>query len=227
MMGNFGTSFIDLIIPRFCPSCKTKLASGSIFVCKECLGKIKKPDEKRLNWEFKRKFAESNIVSDFTSHFIFEKDKEIQNIIHALKYEKKFLLGIFLGTLLGETITKSFAGHKIDLIVPIPLHHLKKAEREYNQSIYIAKGINKVTGIKISAGLIKRKRYTESQTAMDIFEREENIRGAFISTKKLNGENILIIDDVITTGSTIRECGRVLLNAGAGKIYAASAAIAR
>ena len=227
MMVNFSTSFIDLIIPRFCPCCKTKLTSGSFFVCKECLDKIKKPDEKRLNREFKRKFADSNIISDFTSHFVFEKDKEIQNIIHALKYEKKFLLGVFLGTLLGETITKSFAGQKIDLMVPIPLHHLKKAEREFNQSFYIAKGIHKITGIKVSTRLIKRKRYTESQTAMDIFEREENIRGAFISTKKLKGENILIIDDVITTGSTTRECGRVLLNAGAGKIYAASAAIAR
>ncbi len=227
MLKNPGTSFIDFIIPRFCPSCKTKLASGSLFVCNECLGKIKKPDEKRLNREYKRKFAGSGIISDFTSHFVFEKDKEIQDIIHALKYEKKFLLGIFLGTLLGDTITKSFAGYKIDLIVPIPLHHLKKAEREFNQAAYIAKGIHKVTGIKISAGLVKRKKYTESQTAMDIFTREENIRGAFISTKKLNGENILIIDDVITTGSTIRECGRVLINAGAGKIYAASAAIAR
>jgi len=225
-MGEFGVSFIDFILPRFCPSCNTRLPAGSLLVCSECMENIKTVDLKRLEAEFKRKFADGGIISGFMSCFVFEKEERLQKIIHSLKYEKKFLVGIFLGRLLGERITTDFAQYKIDMIVPVPLHHLKKAEREYNQSLYIARGVSKITGIKVYNRQIKRNRYTESQTAMNLSEREKNLRGAFSTRKKLNGENILIIDDVITTGSTVRECGKVLLDAGAEKIYAASIAIA-
>ena len=115
-----------------------------------------------------------------------------------------------------------------DLIVPIPLHHLKKAERGYNQSFYIAKGVRKILNIKVSDRIVKRIKYTESQTTMNISEREENIYGAFKVKLKnsISGKNILLIDDVITTGATISECGKILLEAGANRIYAASIAIA-
>jgi ComF family protein len=217
---------IDFLIPRFCPSCKSKLDSYSPPVCKECLRKINRPDPGRLKLEYNRKFAQSGIISDFTSHFVFEKGKELQDIIHSMKYGKKFLLGVFLGSLLGKTINKNFKGYSIDTVVPVPLHSLKKAEREYNQSLFIAKGVSRVTGIKINSRLITRKQYTESQTAMNLSERDENIRGAFAARKSLKGANILIVDDIITTGSTILECGKVLLETGADKIYAASVAIA-
>ena len=219
-------SVIDFFLPRFCPACQKRLEASSSLVCNKCLSTIKKADIGRLKSEFNRKFAESGIIYDFTTRFIFEKDKSLQQIIHSLKYGKKFLLGIFLGTLLAETIKADFARYKIDMIVPVPLHHLKKAEREFNQSLYIAKGIKKATGIIICNRQIKRKKYTESQTTMNLAKRDENIRGAFASRKRLHGENILLVDDVITTGATIRECGRVLLGAGANRIYAASVAVA-
>lgn len=226
IMGNLGISLIDFILPRFCPSCQRRLSDSSLFICNECLADIKIADSSRLRSEYNRKFAESNIISDFTCRFVFEKDKKLQQVIHSLKYGKKFLLGVFLGSLVGETIKKDFARYNINMVVPVPLHQLKKAEREYNQSFYIAKGIGKVTGIRIDNRQIRRKRFTESQTSKNLSRREENMRGAFAFIKKLNGENILLVDDVITTGATICECGRVLLNAGAGKIYAASVAIA-
>lgn len=219
-------SVIDFFLPRFCPSCQKRVEVSSSFICNKCLSAIKTVDTVRLKSEFNRKFAGTGIICDFTSRFVFEKDKNLRQIIHSLKYEKKFLLGTFLGTLLAETIKADFAQYKIDMIVPVPLHHLKKAEREFNQSLYIAKGIMKTTGIRIHNGQIKRKKYTESQTTMNLAKRDENIRGAFTSRKRLHGENILLVDDVITTGATIRECGRVLLDRGAGNIYAASVAVA-
>lgn len=225
-MRNYGVDLIDIILPRFCPSCKTRLTPDVPFICEKCLRNIKKPDSRRIKLEYDKKFSGSHIISGFTSQFIFERDKELQHIVHSLKYERKFLLGVYLGRLLGEIIMREFSQYALDTVVPVPLHHLKAAEREFNQSLYIAKGIHKATGLKVSSRLIKRKRYTESQTTMNITERDNNIRGAFVSGKKLNGENILLIDDVITTGSTIRECGRILLSAGAGKIYAASIAVA-
>ena len=217
---------LDFFIPRFCSACKSKLPADTEFICKECFSKIKRAEKERIIFEFRKKFESTGIISDFTSHFLFEKDKVIQQIIHALKYEKRFLLGIFLGKLLGETIAKNFSAYSIDYITPIPLHHLKKAEREFNQSYYIAKGISTITGIKINDGLLKRIRYTESQTGMILIERDKNVNGAFAARKNLEGENILIVDDITTTGATMRECGRVLLNAGAGNIFGASIAIA-
>ena len=224
-MLKYGVPIIDFFIPRFCPSCREKLPPRT-FICRYCLRQIKTADKERILSEYIRKFSGSGVIKDFTSRFVFEKDKGLQHIIHSLKYEKKFLLGVYLGTLLGETVARNFERYKIDFIVPVPLHHLKKVEREFNQSYYIAKGLSRVTGIKINNSLVRRKRYTASQTTMNISEREDNIRGAFVPGKRLSGENLLIVDDVITTGSTVKECGRILMKAGAGSIYAASIAIA-
>ena len=175
-----------------------------------------------------RKFSSSGIISDFISLYVFEKDKELQHIIHSLKYNQKFLTGKFLGNILGKNLKQRITNWKIDYIIPVPLHHLKKAERGYNQSFYIAKGLGKELGILVAQNFIRRKRFTESQTTMNLKERQENIEGAFKVKRNLNlnGNNILLVDDVITTGSTIGECGRVLLNAGANKVYAVSVAIA-
>lgn len=117
---------------------------------------------------------------------------------------------------------------QIDLILPVPLHSLKKAERGFNQSFYLAKGMSKALNIPVSQSILKRKRYTESQTQKNLVERTENMLEAFQikNEKKVKGKNILLIDDVITTGATIRECGKILQASGAGNIYAASIALA-
>ncbi len=129
---------------------------------------------------------------------------------------------------MGKKINKELLVWNINLILPIPLHQLKKAERGYNQSFYISKGLGKETNIPIGPEIIKRRKYTQSQTKMNFLERQKNIEEAFKvkNIKKVIGKNILLIDDVITTGATISECGKVLLNSGAKKVYAASVAIA-
>ena len=218
----------DFFLPRFCFACNRKLETDTVVICPDCLSKIQLADKGRMDEEYKRKFYGNGIISDFKSVFVFEKDKELQQIIHSLKYEKRFSIGLFLGKKLGETIKDNVLSWGIDLIIPVPLHHLKKAERGYNQSAYIAKGLSKELKISYNEGAVKRTRFTESQTTMTLKERQANIDGVFAVRNKnrVKGKNILLIDDVITTGSTISECGKVLLEAGANKIYAASVAIA-
>ena len=225
---NFLTEILDFFLPRFCFSCSKKLSSNEKVVCPECLSKIKLVTTEHLQNEFERKFKDKGIISGFTSLYLFEKDKELQHIIHSLKYNQRFLVGKFLGKELGNNLKTVILNWNIDIIVPIPLHHLKKAERGYNQSFYIAKGLSKITKLPINNRIIKRKRFTQSQTTMNLKERQENISGAFTikSKNKLSGKNVLLIDDVITTGATISECGKILLEYGANKVYAASAAIA-
>jgi competence protein ComFC len=215
-------------MPRFCPSCKIKLLTAEKTICHSCLNKILRITEERLKSEFDKKFLNKNIISGFTSLFLFEKDKELQDIIHSLKYQGKFLTGTFLGELLGKKIKNVIKNWEINLILPVPLHQLKKAERGYNQSFYISKGLSKEVNIPLSPGVIKRKKYTQSQTTMNFVERQQNISEAFKvkNKKKIKGKNILLIDDVITTGATISECGKVLLNSGAKRVYAASVALA-
>lgn len=228
VMKNFSIQLADYILPRFCPSCKNKLALKEDTICESCISKIQIASTERLQREFERKFQNKNIISGFYSPFVFEKDKELQHAIHSLKYQNKFRVGVFLGKLLGMQLIKSKIDWKMDLIIPIPLHQLKKAERGYNQSFYIAKGLGKILNVTASDRIVKRKKYTESQTTMTLVERQENISDAFkIRNKKIiNGKVILLIDDVITTGATISECGKILLDSGAKKIFAASIAIA-
>ncbi|MEW6702988.1 MAG: ComF family protein [Bacteroidota bacterium] len=224
----FLTQFLDFFLPRLCPSCKIKLDISEEVICNSCLLKIKRADEERLCREFERKFRNEKIISAFISVFVFEKDKELQNIIHELKYNGKFSIGTFLGKILASDMKIQIEEWAIDFIVPVPLHHLKRAERGYNQSDFIAKGIKSVLRIPVMSNLLKRKRFTETQTNLTLAERKENVRDAF-SLKAKNefiGKHILLLDDVITTGATISECGRIILECGAANVYAASLAIA-
>jgi ComF family protein len=219
--------FFDFFIPRICPSCKSKLDLNEEVICQKCLLRLNRVSEERIRIEFQDKFKEDKIISDFISLFYFEKDKEVQNIIHEFKYNGKFRIGFFLGVLIASDLGSKIKSWKIDYIVPVPLHHIRRAERGFNQSFYLAKGIKSVLKIPTITNLLKRRRFTDSQTLLSIIERKENVRDAFSLKKneKLSGKNILLLDDVITTGATISECGKVLLKAGAVKIYAVSVAI--
>lgn len=228
MVKSYIIKLYDIILPRFCPACLNKLTSKEDSICSICLNSLRTVSTEIINAEYQRKFVSKRIISGFVSQYIFEKDKELQHIIHALKYDKKFQIGFFLGKILGKHFQSQFNDWKINLITPVPLHHLKEAERGFNQSFYITKGINVSTGIPINNRIVKRCRFTQSQTTMTAKERAENVEGAFLVKKddNLKDKNILLVDDVMTTGATINSCGKVLLESGANRIYAATVALA-
>jgi ComF family protein len=224
---NFSVNYIfDFFLPRFCPGCNKKLLPDENPVCIECLSSILITDEIRLENEYERNFSSSKIIKDFYSRFVFETDKTLQQIIHALKYSQRFKIGIYLGNILADGIKSK--QWQLDLIIPVPIHHLKKAERGYNQSDYIAKGLSSSLNIPYSTKSIKRTRFTESQTKLNMNERAVNVANAFKvkGIGRIKGKNILIVDDIITTGATIQECGRALVNGGAKTVYACSVGIA-
>ena len=224
---NFSVNYIfDFFLPRFCPGCNKKLLPDEKPVCTDCLISILIADEQRLEDEYERNFSSLKIIKDFYSRFVFETDKTLQSVIHALKYQKKFKLGMLLGEILSEGIkTRNW---QVDLIVPVPIHPLKKVERGYNQSDYIVKGLSKSLNIPYSTKLIKRTRHTESQTKLKMKARAQNVADAFDvrNPKIINGKNILLVDDIITTGATIQECGRALVKGGAKTVFACSVGIA-
>jgi len=228
MTNNFIISLFDFFLPRFCPGCNKKLSTSERYICDVCINSISLAPNLLIKIEFERKFSKKKLISGFTTPFVFEKDKELQQIIHSIKYSNKFAVGKRLGEIIADKCGEDIKYWTIDLIVPVPLHQLKKVNRGYNQSFYLAKGLGKSLNIKVSQRLLKRIKFTQTQTALSLVERQENVGNAFKARKKrlVKGKNILIIDDVITTGATVNECARVLKNAGAKNIFACSSAVA-
>jgi ComF family protein len=177
------------------------------------------------------KFKSEGVVRNFLSCYLFEKKGKMQEIVQLLKYGGIRSLGVRLGEEIGARIQENSEFLASDYLIPVPLHTLKRRERGYNQSEYLCRGISERTGIPVHTSLILRIRNTESQTHLNIEQRQENVGGAFAINPKqrmsVQGKSFIIVDDVITTGSTINACARVLRMAGAREVFVASAALAK
>jgi ComF family protein len=157
-------------------------------------------------------------------------DSGLRELIHLLKYEHVRPASNVLGRMLAEVIAgleTAFSGPV--LLIPVPLHKRKLRERGFNQSEMIAVAALKVRGgasVSIVSDLMERRRETESQIGLTRNQRRENIRGAFALTRPLAvaGREVVLVDDVFTTGTTASECARVLLRAGAAKVWVATVA---
>jgi ComF family protein len=222
--------FLDFIFPPVCISCKRLLADGSIRVCKECWNSIERVTRVHpLFIETREKLIAEGAVSDLVSQFVFAKEGVFQHIAHALKYDGNESVGRELGRKIGQTMVEW--GVQTDVLIPIPLHKVKQRERGYNQSELIARGIEDVTGIVLCRDAVRRRKHTQTQTQLDLEGRRKNVEGAFevkpSAFRAIEGRTCLLVDDVITTGSTIQACARELMGAGAAKVIAASAALAR
>jgi len=155
----------------------------------------------------------------------------LRELIHLLKYNQVRPAANVLGRMLAEAmedLQPLFAGSEV-LVVPVPLHSGKLRQRGFNQSELIARAALKLkpsARFQLSAGSLERRRETKSQIGLSRHQRRENMRGAFAVAKpdEVNGRDILVVDDVFTTGTTVSECARVLRRAGASKVYVATVA---
>jgi competence protein ComFC len=137
--------------------------------------------------------------------------------IHRYKYNRQMWFEAFLAGLLAHEALPVLQAGRWDLIVPVPLHPVKQREREFNQAERLGRRLGKAAGIPVDARLLRRIKATRTQTRLSRAERVENIRGAFTIRRPaaLAGRHCLVVDDVLTTGSTTSECARVLRAAGA------------
>jgi ComF family protein len=221
----------DFIYPPICFICKKHLLENDIRVCTDCWKSFTCVSPTHPTWiELKSKFDVEGAVENIFSVFLFEKEGKLQEVVHFLKYQGMKSIGVRLGKEIGEQVKSLSQFSSIDYIIPVPHHKLKRRERGYNQSEYICKGISDVTKIPINTSIIKRRKYTQSQTKLDLQERKKNVGDAFTIIPKfqplVSGKSFILVDDVITTGSTINACARTLLSHQANRIYAVSAALA-
>jgi ComF family protein len=140
----------------------------------------------------------------------FEKETAVQNILHHIKYKDKDKFARQIGEIMANEIPDFFAG--IDAIVPVPLHSKKEKMRGYNQSVEIAKGVQGVMGLPMFSQLLERTRFSETQTHKNKEERWKNTEGLFALAPNdgFEGKHLLLIDDVLTTGSTAIACLKCL-----------------
>ncbi len=150
----------------------------------------------------------------------------VRDVIHEFKYNRQIHLRHLVARWLGGALDdERLRNHRFDVIVPVPLHPARQRERGFNQASLLAQLLSAHTSIPCKP-LLKRIRYTTTQTALDRSERMENLHNAFRLRKNadVRGLRMLLIDDVLTTGSTLSECARVLKRAGAKSVHAATAA---
>ncbi len=230
LSGNIVRPLLDFIYPPTCVSCGNLLSGEVEHVCLNCWDSIQRVTRTHaLYLETKEKLLRSGHVAELASAFVFEKEGAFQHIAHSMKYEGMPSLGLQLGKRIGEVLQEW--NLSADCVIPIPLHKRKLRERGYNQAELIARGVSETSGIEYRNDLVKRRKDTQSQTTLNIEERQENVAQAFEmiagKSQDIKDKRIIVVDDVITTGATIVSCAHKLRTAGAASVMAVSAALAK
>jgi ComF family protein len=224
-------AILSFFFPPVCTCCAALLASSAGLLCPACQSRVwtLTRDDPLFSLAHQR-LCGDGLCADVVSAYRFEKNGPVQALMHALKYRGGTLVGRRLGALLGQLVSQRMWTPTIEVIVPLPLHRARLRERGYNQSELFARGIADVLGLPISTSGVRRTRWTHSQTKLGYAERRENVQSAFeISPLKrgvLQGRKVLLVDDVITTGATIRACATALVEETGCTVFAASIALA-
>ena len=142
----------------------------------------------------------------------------INLLVSRFKYRGKFCNGVLLADILLKHILSTQSSEELDLIVPVPLHWQRQFVRGFNQSHWLAKYLGHHLNIPVNDQLLKRCNNTPSQKGLKRKQRQKNLKGAFLVNGNLTGKRIALVDDVVTTGSTVTEISKLLKKAGAKHI---------
>jgi competence protein ComFC len=227
---------LSLLYPPRCAICAADTAADEHLcdVCKNKARKVAAPFCEICSMQFSgaidTKFSCAN-CADREFHFAcavssYRAVGVVREIVHRFKYNGEFHLRHPLANWLADTLDdERIRATRIDCLVPVPLHSRRFREREFNQAEVLARLLSKHTGIALRDSLL-RTRYTTTQTRFDRRERIENLRNAFAMRENADVRDlhVVLVDDVLTTGSTLDECARVLRKAGAASVRAITVA---
>ena len=227
---------VSLFYPSFCATCSAAVEQGET-LCGSCLEKaprISPPFCAKCSQPFPGAITDSFTCAnceDRALHFdaavaAYRSRGVVRKVMHDFKYSRQVHLRQLLGNWVAEALLDPrLAGRRFDLVVPVPLHPARKRERGFNQAELLALELCRASSLKLGS-VLQRIRYTTTQTQFDRSERMENLKGAFRLRHGCNVQDLrmLLVDDVLTTGSTLSECASVLKKAGALSVHAATAA---
>ena len=216
-LSTVGNAFISLLFPNQCLVCKEAEFFSQDPICPDCLQHMTPlPIGNRV-----QELTVNDGIDIALSGWDF--GDELRTAIHSLKYEERARIGFFLGELLGDQLHKKTI-QELDYLIPVPLHPVKFRDRGFNQARWIADGLGKAVQKPVRSKLMKRIKHTISQTTLDRKERLNNMKKAFKINRNVTDKNIGIVDDVLTTGSTISSMASILKDAGAKTIVALTVA---
>lgn len=225
-----GRTALDLVYPPCCVLCRRRISHDRMVICDDCrsgLLSIDAPYCERCGHPLDAPVASCPACPGRTFYFDgalsgFQFNRPLQDLIHQLKYRKRPGIGRFLGSLLAKRVEGEPGIPHITAVVPVPLHPLRNRERGYNQSAYIARGISDATGIPVLENVLVRNRNTPTQTSLSPDARMSNVEGVFEAgrVETVRDATVALVDDIFTTGATMNSCARVLLQAGAQRVFA-------
>ena len=231
-LGSLFSDFVNLIYPNCCEVCGTPLGLRERVMCSGCRYKLP-----RTGYWLQKENPVAQIfwgrvpVETACALFFMSKGSPYRKLLHKLKYANKPHIGVTLGQLLGNELAKAAAYSDVELIVPVPLHPKRERKRGYNQSEKIAAGIGTATGKPVRTDVIFRRQYNETQTKKTREERWSNVSEIFAvhphAAALIAGKHILLVDDVLTTGSTVEACAATMLNAAACRVSVVTVAVAK
>ncbi|MDO5027921.1 MAG: ComF family protein [Bacillota bacterium] len=200
---------------KICLICNRQTQSFT-YICDSCL-ELFSPKAERVTRSF-------TYVDEAYSCFYY--GSLLKETIRLFKFAQKRYLAYLFGEILIDKIFSLGLNKKVDLLLPVPIHKNTLAKRGYNQVELIADQICKDTKIKLQTNNLIKIKMTQEQARLDMFARQTNLIDSFqvFQPEKIKDKNILLLDDMITTGSTIEECAKVLKAAGAARVYALSLA---
>lgn len=231
-LGNSIEAGLALVYPRVCQLCEQERAAPEEgYVCRKCwtgVRFIKPPFCERCGLPYEGDITtpfECSNCRDLDLHFstarsaVAAKGVTLE-VIHRFKYQRALWFENFLVDLLVRAARPALQNEQWNLVVPVPLHSVKEREREFNQADRIATGLARALHLPLRTDLVRRIRPTRTQTLLTKSQRADNVRRAFAARNgaKLNGERVILVDDVLTTGATTSACAKVLAGLGAGEV---------
>lgn len=220
---------LHLFYPHICTGCGSDLLEKDHLLCLRCVTSLPNTNfALHPGNPVEKAFWGRIPVTAAHSQYYFAKDSLIQHLIHQLKYKSNQDIGFYMGELMGNTLLTSGRFQNIDALVPLPLYPDKERKRGYNQAAVICNGMAEAMKVPVMTGNVIRQRFTETQTRKHRDERWQNVEGSFVVTNPaaIQGKNILLVDDVITTGATLEACGSTVLQCEGAKLFIASLAYA-
>ena len=216
--------WLDTVYPPCCLRCGDRIRAEDV-LCPRCVSDmVPYPVTTEASEDHLSALRYRAAASMMTVGYEFETDGSVSACIHTMKYRGMHRVAHWLGRMIGERLAGSAILEVEPALVPVPLHPIKLIERGFNQAEVICRGIAEETGLHVYAGAMRRVRYTQSQAAMKLHvdERKSNVMNAFEPNPTcfsvVRDRPVLIVDDLITTGATIGECGMALREHGAREV---------
>jgi len=220
--------FLTIFFPKICLICRREVEEKKQLICFPCLSDLPLTNfsylpENRL----KNSFVGRIPVRSATSLVYFHKKGVVQKLMHQLKYQNKQEIGSFFGNWLGEEMFRSQRFKHVDVIIPVPLHPEKQKERGYNQVTTFAERLAVKLGVELRSDLLIKTSVSKTQTLKNRKERTMNKENEFrlLESDFLEDKHLLLVDDIITSGSTLEACWAQLRSVKGIRISLASMAL--